>query len=397
MPLPPRTHKKRSPTATFRNGLHLNPSVLRPACAASERLIKWTPSSSRRQRDLNGDTSPLSPEDLQRISDVSAFAWAESTLGTYGTGLLIFHVFCDLRNVPEQQRAPAAEVLILAFVASIAGSYAPSAINNYVAGVRAWHIIHGLPWPVDKPRYDAALAGAAQLAPPTSKKPARAPLSLQALTQLASSFNLNHSLDAAVWACLCVGFFSLARLGELTVTTQKSFRTELHPSRASVRSETHRDGSEVRVIRLPRTKSSVTGEDISFARQNGAVDPWAALDNHLAINSLAASAHLFAYRKSPSNAIVPLTRRAFLARVKSAAAKADLANISGHSLRIGGTLEYLLRGLSFETVKAIGRWKSEAFTLYLRKHAQILAPYLQDHQEALGELSRHTIQLPPVR
>ncbi|KAL7277636.1 hypothetical protein ACG7TL_008563 [Trametes sanguinea] len=395
--LPPRSKKKRPPRATFRDGLQLNPSILRPACAASERLLKWTPSSSRRQRDANGNASQLSPEDVQRISDVSAFAWAESTLGTYGTGLLIFHIFCDLRNIPEGHRAPADELLILAFVASIAGSYAQSAINNYVAGVRAWHIIHGLPWNIDKSRYDAALAGAAQLAPPASKRPARSPLALQEIAGMAPAFTLDNSLDAAVWACLCVGFFSLARLGELTVTTQKSFQADLHPSRASLRLEAHRDGSEVRVIHLPRTKSAVAGEDISFARQDGAVDPWAALDNHLAVNQLAPSVHLFAYRKPSSNAIVPLTRRAFLARVKTAALGIGLPNVSGHSLRIGGTLEYLLRGLSFETVKAIGRWKSEAFTLYLRKHAQVLAPYLQDNQEALGELSRRTIQLPPVR
>ncbi|OSC98364.1 hypothetical protein PYCCODRAFT_1008064 [Trametes coccinea BRFM310] len=395
--LPPRSKKKRPPRATFRDGLQLNPSILRPACAASERLLKWTPSSSRRQRDANGNASQLSPEDVQRISDVSAFAWAESTLGTYGTGLLIFHIFCDLRNIPEGHRAPADELLILAFVASIAGSYAQSAINNYVAGVRAWHIIHGLPWNIDKSRYDAALAGAAQLAPPASKRPARSPLALQEIAGMAPAFTLDNSLDAAVWACLCVGFFSLARLGELTVTTQKSFQADLHPSRASLRLEAHRDGSEVRVIHLPRTKSAVAGEDISFARQDGAVDPWAALDNHLAVNQLAPSVHLFAYRKPSSNAIVPLTRRAFLARVKTAALGIRLPNVSGHSLRIGGTLEYLLRGLSFETVKAIGRWKSEAFTLYLRKHAQVLAPYLQDNQEALGELSRRTIQLPPVR
>ncbi|KAL7277684.1 hypothetical protein ACG7TL_008616 [Trametes sanguinea] len=389
----------RSPTVELK-GTHSN-DELRRRRGHNEELdeinFHWrsTYCSSRWQRDANGDASQLSPEDIQRITDVSAYAWAESTLGTYGTGLLIFHVFCDLRSIPEGHRAPADELLILAFVASIAGSYAQSAINNYVAGVRAWHILHGLPWNVDKNRYDAALAGAAQLAPPASKRPSRTPLALQEITRMAASFTLADPVDAAVWACLCVGFFSLARLGELTVTTQKSFQMDLHPSRTSVRLEAHRDGSEVRVIHLPRTKSAVAGEDISFARQDGAADPWAALDNHFTVNQLAPSVHLFAYRKPSTNAIIPLTRRAFLARVKVAALGIGLPNVSGHSLRIGGTLEYLLKGLSFETVKAIGRWKSEAFTLYLRKHAQVLAPYLQDNQEVLGELSCRTIQLPP--
>jgi hypothetical protein len=54
-------------------------------------------------------------------------------------------------------------------------------------------------------------------------------------------------------------------------------------------------------------------------------------------------------------------------------------SLKAHSIRIGGTLEYLLRGVPFEMVKTMGRWQSDAFLVYLRKHAVILAPYLQDH------------------
>jgi hypothetical protein len=46
----------------------------------------------------------------------------------------------------------------------------------------------------------------------------------------------------------------------------------------------------------------------------------------------------------------------------------------GHSIRIGATLEYLLRGVPFEAMKSIGRWSSDSFSKYLRKHAQILRP-----------------------
>ncbi|KAH9902530.1 hypothetical protein C8Q73DRAFT_634641 [Cubamyces lactineus] len=396
-PLPSREKPRWRKDATQRGGLNLTPSSLCPACAASDQLLKWVPIASRRQRNHNENADKLSDADLQRISDVSAFAWETSTLSTYGSGLLVYHVFCDLKGIPEPQRAPASEVLILAFIAAIAGLYALSAISNYVAGVCAWHILHGFPWAVDRDRYKAALTGAAQLAPATSKRPARVPLPLETLRRLAEHFDLSKPLDAAVWACLCISFFSLARLGELTVQTQKSFRLDAHPSRAHIRREHHRDGSEVYVVHLPRTKSAPRGEDILFGKQQGIVDPWTALENHLAVNALASTTHIFAYRKSPSNAIIPLTRRAFTTCLKAAAAQTGVPDIPGHSLRIGGTLEYLLRGISFETVKAIGHWQSDAFTLYLRKHAQILAPYLQDQPEVLSELSKQTIQLPPVR
>ncbi|KIJ60482.1 hypothetical protein HYDPIDRAFT_53896, partial [Hydnomerulius pinastri MD-312] len=74
----------------------------------------------------------------------------------------------------------------------------------------------------------------------------------------------------------------------------------------------------------------------------------------------------------------PLTRTEFIKRITAAAQKAELPELKGHGIRIGGTLLYLLRGVPFDVVKTMGRWSSEAFTLYLRQHAMIMAPYLQD-------------------
>ena len=68
---------------------------------------------------------------------------------------------------------------------------------------------------------------------------------------------------------------------------------------------------------------------------------------------------------------------------------------SGHSFRIGGTLEYLLQGMSFEVMKSLGRWSSDAFRLYLREHAKVLAPYVQ----LTVNLDKHVrdIVIPAVR
>ncbi|KAG6328739.1 hypothetical protein ID866_10350 [Astraeus odoratus] len=32
--------------------------------------------------------------------------WAENTRATYGSGLLVYHVFCDSRDIPEMEHAP---------------------------------------------------------------------------------------------------------------------------------------------------------------------------------------------------------------------------------------------------------------------------------------------------
>jgi len=72
-------------------------------------------------------------------------------------------------------------------------------------------------------------------------------------------------------------------------------------------------------------------------------------------------------------------KRAFLDRIQTIAISIGEDNLKGHGIRIGATLEYLLRGVPFDVVKSLGRWASEAFVLYLRQHAVILAPYIQNH------------------
>jgi len=137
------------------------------------------------------------------------------------------------------------------------------------------------------------------------------------------------------------------------------------------------------------------GEDLYFSKQLGQTDPEALLENHLKVNKPGASDHLFAYLHTVGRktTLRPLTKPAFLARIHKAAKTRGLPTLQGHGIRIGATLEYLLRGVPFDAVRVIGRWKSDTFLLYLRKHAEIMAPYMQP------ELHRNLIQytMPPVR
>ncbi|KIJ08169.1 hypothetical protein PAXINDRAFT_18670, partial [Paxillus involutus ATCC 200175] len=98
---------------------------------------------------------------------------------------------------------------------------------------------------------------------------------------------------------------------------------------------------------------------------------------------------LFSYRFNGSHR--PLTKTKFTQRIAEAAKAAGLEPLQGHGMRIGGTLEYLMRNVSFETVKAKGCWKSDAFQLYLRKHAQILAIHMQKHPTLHEEFIRYTM------
>lgn len=105
------------------------------------------------------------------------------------------------------------------------------------------------------------------------------------------------------------------------------------------------------------------------------MDPNTMLAHHLQVNNPPQEGHLFTYRHK--NRYRPLTKTKFLAELARATCAAGLEPLRGHGIRIGSTLEYLLRGVPFDVMKVKGCWSSNAFTLYLRKHVQILAPYIQ--------------------
>jgi hypothetical protein len=329
---------------------------------------------------------------LDRILEVMGSSWATSTKETYGAGLLVFHVFCDSHNIAESQRCPVSSTLLLAFLSSCTGSYSGSSLANYAAGLKAWHLLHGQPWVVQANELKGILDGATALAPLSSKRPKREPFTPAIINSIRENLDLDDPRDAAIFACVTTTFYSVARLGEFTVPAIKAFNPTKHITRAHVSEIQDRHGLPVTKFHIPSTKTApIEGEDAFWSEQTGPSDPKAALENHLRINNPNASAHLFSW-KHP-NGTRALSKKELLARISSISAVASLPNLKGHSLRIGGTLEFLLRGVPFDVVKSMGRWSSEAFTIYLRQHAMILAPYIQA-TPILEPFTRYTI--PPT-
>ncbi|KAG2053324.1 hypothetical protein BDR06DRAFT_1053232 [Suillus hirtellus] len=350
---------------------------LRPHCLAKDRLQLWLPLHSCSHHDSAGAIIPVSEDDLNHILSVIGHSLAVGTQETYGSGLLAFHVFCDARGISEEHRGPASSVLLLTFIANCAGTYSGKTLENYFYGVHAWHLLHGLDWLIDQAQTSLALTGCARLAPPSSKHPKRHPFTASILVCIHSTLDISAPLDSAFYACLVVGFFSLARLGELTIHSLQVFDPSLHVKMSDVHHVCNHQGLDTTVVTLPCTKTSLTGEDIYFAAQSGVLDPVHALAHHFSINSPSPSSPLFSWRHS--SGLRPLTRSEFLRCLERASNRIGTEPLKGHGLHIGGTLEYLLRDL---------------FTLYLQQHAVVLAPYLQD-TPILEPFTRYT--MPCVR
>lgn len=239
---------------------------------------------------------------------------------------------------------------------------------------------------------NALLKAAKSLAPPGSKKAKREPFTPTQIIAICNHLDLDSPLDSAVFACLTTCFYSCARLGEFTIPTLSSFETSRHISPSLVFEAVDRWNNRVKKFKLPFTKTSQAGEDVFWSTQAGLSDPRAAFENHLRVNEPPHLGPLFAYRHGLGHR--PLTKGEFLSRLTSASTSAGLTPLQGHSIRIGGTLEYLLRGMPFDVVKTMGRWSSDAFTGYLRRHAQVLAPYLQDKPEVHDQFIRLAMPRP---
>ena len=139
-------------------------------------------------------------------------AWEEDTRVAYGAGLLMWHCFCDAKSIPEPGRAPATQAVISAFITHLASAYSGKTISGYLSGVQAWHILHGLPWVFDKKVVDTMLRAAEKLTPNTSRRKKRSLYTPAFISVIHSQLDLDKPLDMAVFACLTMCFYALARL-----------------------------------------------------------------------------------------------------------------------------------------------------------------------------------------
>ena len=334
-------------------------------------------------------------EDLTRIQDVLDEAYAPATRGVYGTGLFAFHYFCELKNIGEEHRAPVQQAVLASFIALLIGTFGGGSIRNYVYGIRAWHIIHGIRWEVNNDELKTLFEAGNKLAPKQSKKREKEPWTIDYLKEVCKALNRNNPKDAAVLACLTTAFWGTARLGEVTVPKLDGFNPSLHVKPVDVKFDVaDRNNLMQTVIFIPWTKvAKEKGEEIFWAEQDGPTDPKAALKNHLDVNAPPPDSHLFSYKHGSNQR--PMTRTIFLARISQIVKQKSMPKLPGHGIRVGSTLEYLLRGVPFDVVKAKGRWQSEAFRGYLQKHTQIMGPHIQSEPIANDLLVRYA--MPPIR
>ena len=91
-------------------------------------------------------TLPILESQLEQILDVITVSWSVKTKETYSSGLLAFHMYCDIHKITDTQQSPISQTLLDTFISSCAGAYSGLAIANFIARLRVWHLLHRLQW-----------------------------------------------------------------------------------------------------------------------------------------------------------------------------------------------------------------------------------------------------------
>lgn len=253
--------------------------ILKPDCAAKDRLLKWRPSQPA---NIDG---ALTADDAAKISLAMWEAFREGTKVTYAAGLKLYLDMCDAKGIPDRARIPASQDLITLFVAQLVGAYSASAAKNYFAGIRAWHIIHRFRWTYDAPVFTTLSHAAKAAVPDSSKKPKKQPYTVDLLEAIIAVLDLSSPRDAAVAAAATILFYSLGRSGEVVLKDLKAFDVKSHVTVSNLGHDHDRFWNEVTTLWIPKTKVTVEGQRLCWAKQHGPSDPEAALQNHLRVNA----------------------------------------------------------------------------------------------------------------
>nr|VWP00839.1 Cysteine protease [Ganoderma boninense] len=208
---------------------------------------------------------------------------------------------------------------------------------------------------------------------PSKRKRALASDDLQLVTA-ALATSSSHD-DMLFLAQLLTGFHALLRLGELVWPDSVKLRTS---RKLSLRTSVEASPTTFSfLLHSHKSDKFFDGDRVLIDRQLAGQAPLDAFTAYLSSRDTNFPFHPQLWLKA--NGTSP-TRRWFITRLKTFFP----ADVSGHSMRSGGATALAVAGVPASSIQAIGRWSSDAWQLYIRKHPVLV------HASMLAEQLTHT-------
>ena len=200
----------------------------------------------------------------------------------------------------------------------------------------------------------------------------RLPVTLDILRKLKAVWTESepHRDGVMLWAAAALCFFAFLRAGEMTVPSDTAYDQGAHLSFEDVAADSLERAEVIRVrIKASKTDPFRVGVDVFIGKTGDELCPVTAILTYMVARG-GRQGPLFVFRDGKS-----LTRPIFVGEVKAALGKAgiDHTGYSGHSFRSGAATTAAAKGIRDSAIKMLGRWKSEAYQLYIKTPRDQLA------------------------
>ena len=302
-------------------------------------------------------------------STLVARGWAPRTRSGYSAAVKRYLSFTDQHALDP---LPLDEAKVLRFVAYLhLEGLAPATIRMYLSAIRAWLISLGMQEPqIWTPRVILACKAVSRdHHPPHQALPITFHILSQILSSLTSSYD--HLLIASA---ITLQYFACLRASELCANTS----LHLVPLRSDI-SFYRTDSSSIMVYHCNSSKTAHHGFKVHVGCSHKPI--CAVCITHYFISTYPAAPTQPLYKFSSGQLLTYPIYNAIIKRLV-ALAGFNPAHYSTHSIRAGAATQAARSGLDPESIKRLGRWRSQAYTLYLRPPPETyadLAPPLAQH------------------
>jgi len=251
---------------------------------------------------------------------------------------------------------PASDIMLSNFAAHLAASVRPGTVQVYLSAVRNLHLEHGYSDPcLEAPMLRRVLKGIARTHGSGAVAP-RLPVTLPVLRKLLQACKVTSLLNARdrvmVRSAMLTAFFGFLRCSEFTGDHIRTYHVALSPSHLKIH------------LTTSKTDPAGRGVDIVIGAAEPSVCPVAAMRQYLTSSQRPPTSYLYEYSNGQR-----LTRERFTAIVRNLLASCGESNCSqyaSHSFRIGAATTAAAAGVPESTIRAAGRWKSDACLIYIR-------------------------------
>lgn len=271
---------------------------------------------------------------------------------------------------------PTSQDTLLMFVSHLAQEgLSHTTIKVYLSAVRYQHITAGFYKEFSShltPRLEMVLKGIKKDTANQHNTRPRLPVTIEILAKMKAVLLCKPQdyNNIMLWAACCTAFFGFLRCSEFTVPSQVDYLPDTHLSLSDVAIDCKESPAMVQItIKQSKTDPFRQGVQICLGKTDKDICPISALLPYLAARG-SCPGPLFIQADGAY-----LTRQHFTSLLTSTLQRAgiDDKRYTTHSFRIGAATSAKDAGISDVHIKMLGRWKSNAYQLYVRTPRNQLA------------------------